>query len=246
MTAITGAGAQTAVTDKLATGSATGTSKAATSRSSLAQNFDTFLTMLTTQLKHQDPLSPMDSTQFTNQLVMFAGVEQQINTNSNLESLIGVQKTNQTAAAIGYIGQTVEVEGSTMPLQGGKGTFSYTLDADAKSATVLIRNSEGTLVRKASIPTDKGRHDVNWDGKDDSGNALEDGQYTFEVAATAKDGSTMTAGTTVFGKVTEVAADATNGTQLSLGGLLTTLDKVLTIRDTASLASGSTSSGTTN
>ncbi|MGE5502965.1 MAG: flagellar hook assembly protein FlgD [Actinomycetota bacterium] len=237
MTAIIGAGANTAATDKMpgSTG-VDGSSQSAASSSKLAQNFDTFLTMLTTQLKHQDPLSPMDSTQFTSQLVQFASVEQQINANKNLETLIGVQKTNQTAAAIGYLGQTVEIAGSDVPLQGGKGNFSYTLPSDAKDATVLIRNTDGTLVRKASVPTDKGRHDINWDGKDDNGNALNDGKYTFQVVANAKDGSTMDVPTTVFGRVTDLSSDTT-GTLLSLGGVTTSLDKVLTIRDTASLAS---------
>ncbi|MCC7047960.1 MAG: hypothetical protein IT562_14710, partial [Alphaproteobacteria bacterium] len=85
------------------TATATGTTK---SMSKLAENFDQFLTLLTTQLKNQDPLSPMDSAQFTQQLVSFAGVEQQINTNKNLETLLSLQKSNQMVGALDLMGKT--------------------------------------------------------------------------------------------------------------------------------------------
>ncbi|HZZ11369.1 MAG TPA: flagellar hook capping FlgD N-terminal domain-containing protein, partial [Paraburkholderia sp.] len=78
-----------------------------TASQQLAGNFDTFLTLLTTQLQNQDPLSPMDSTQFTQQLVAFSGVEQQINTNNNLQSLIALNQSQQAASAVSYIGHSV-------------------------------------------------------------------------------------------------------------------------------------------
>src|SRR5262245_29800369 len=106
------------------TGTTTGSS---TSMGKLTENFDQFLALLTTQLKNQDPLSPMDSSEFTNQLVQFAGVEQQIATNKNLESLVTLQKSSQVMGALELMGKKVEVSGTTVPLQDKSATFVYTL-----------------------------------------------------------------------------------------------------------------------
>ncbi|CAA7611902.1 Flagellar hook capping protein [Candidatus Terasakiella magnetica] len=236
-TAVTGAGANTAAIDTMAnsTGAAASTSKSATSKATLGTNFNTFLNMLTTQLKHQDPLSPMDSTQFTNQLVQFSSVEQQINANSNLETLIGLQKTNLTSSAIPYLGQTVETAGGTMALQDGQAGFSYTLPSVASAMTVSVKDSSGRIV--ATLPNadpSTGRHEMTWDGKDDSGTQLKDGKYSVEVTATGADGASLTVAQTAYGRVTDVANDATNGTQLKMGDIGIGLDKILTVKDTAS------------
>lgn len=217
------------------TGAAT-TGKSLASGKKLAENFDTFLVMLTTQLKHQDPLSPMDSTQFTNQLVQFANVEQQIAANSNLEKLIGVNQVNLKAQAISYIGRTVEVPTNSLPLQDGKAAFSYTLPEDAKSVAVVIKNADGTIVRNLTAVTTAGRQEMTWDGKDTSGKQLADGRYTIEVSAINGEGKALESGVTVYGKVTDVASDATE-TLLAMGKVVTTVDNVLTVRDTASVQS---------
>lgn len=217
------------------TAAATGKSAAAGTR--LADNFDTFLTMLTTQLKHQDPLSPMDSTQFTNQLVQFANVEQQIAANTNLETLIGVNQVNLKAQAISYIGHTIEVSTNALPLQDGKANFSFTLAEDAKSVAVVIRDEDGKAVRSLTgMPIVKGRQEVSWDGKDANGKQLADGLYTVDVAALNPEGKSMESGVTVYGKVTDVASDAKE-TLLAMGKVVTTVESVLTVRDPASVQS---------
>lgn len=229
---------------------ATDTSKSATSAKSLAQNFDTFLTMLTTQLKHQDPLSPMDSTEFTNQLVQFAGVEQQINANSNLEKLISATNLNTKSQAIGYIGQTVEADTSNVPLQNKKANFSVNLAEEATSASAVIKDSSGKIVANVPIKGTTGRQEVTWDGKDKDGNQLEDGFYSISVSALNSDGETVNSAVTVYGKVTDVASDST-GTLIGMGKVVVAIDKILTVRDTASVqtstssSSSSTSSTTT-
>src|SRR5258708_22542200 len=105
--------------------SATGTSpsansgvtmKTTTDTTTLAGNFSTFLTLLTTQLKNQNPLEPLDTNQFTQQLVQFAGVEQQINMNSQLTTLVGLQKATQTTSAMSFLGATATVDGTTSKL----------------------------------------------------------------------------------------------------------------------------------
>jgi len=193
------------------------TTKSDTSRTSLTSNFNTFLTMLTTQLKHQDPLSPMDSTQFTSQLVQYAGVEQQINTNSNLEKLLTFQQNTQTAQAVNYLGQAVEMAGSQLPVQNHSGTFSYTLPQAANSCEIQVKDSTGTVVYKTTGDLTAGRHDLAWNGVDSSGKTLDDGIYTVNVVAKDKDGKSITPVMTVFGQVTKVTNDATNGTVLEMG-----------------------------
>src|SRR3954462_3431804 len=96
------------------TSSATGVDK-----DTLAGNFQTFLTLLTTQLKNQNPLDPLDTNQFTAQLVQFAQVEQQLKSNDQLTTLVSLQKTGQATQALNLVGQTVAVDGDTAPLKDG-------------------------------------------------------------------------------------------------------------------------------
>lgn len=228
----TAAAATTSTSQASATDSG---NKSVLGRSKLSENFDTFLVMLTTQLKHQDPLSPMDSTQFTNQLVQFANVEQQINANQNLESLISIQKVNQTAMAIGYMGQTVEIPSLDVPLQDSKAFFSYNLPEDARGLVVTISDSTGKEVAQfTDLNTTKGRHEVFWNGKDKSGKQMADGSYTVKVEAAKQDMSPLSASVSTYGKVTDVAGDS-NGTLLSAGGVVFKLDDVLTLRDPTSV-----------
>lgn len=208
------------------------TSKSAISGTKLAENFDTFLTMLTVQLKNQDPLSPMDSTEFTNQLVQFSAVEQQIASNKNLENLIAVTQTNTKAQAIAYIGHTIEVAGTMVPVQDGKASFSYTLPEEARSIAVVLKDTTGKVVANLNGNTTAGRHEVEWDGRDTNGNVVEDGPYVLSVVATKGDGSSMNVGSTVYGRVTDVAADATE-TLIAMGKVVAKVEDVLTVREKA-------------
>ena len=224
----------------------TNSNTAAGSQTALTGNLNTFLTMLTTQLKNQDPLSPMDSTQFTNQLVQFSAVEQQINTNSNLETLISLQKTSQQASAISYLGQTVSFSSSTLPLSSGASAFSYTLPSQAASLTVQIEDSSGAIVNTLTSPSGAaGTHDVSWDGTDSGGKQLPDGQYTIAITATDANGKAIIPTTAAYGIVTGVTSDS-NGTELELGdsGMTTPLSGVLSIHSPVS-NSGTGSTGTT-
>ena len=205
------------------------------SSAGLSSNLNMFLTMLTTQLKNQDPLSPTDSTQFTNQLVLYSQVEQGIQTNSNLTKLINLQSTNQQSASIGYIGQTVEVSGTTLPLQNGAADLSYTLPSAAASAVVQIQDSSGNTVAQLTGPTAAGTHYLSWNGKNSGGNQLADGTYTIKVVADDPSGNGITATTNTYGKVTGVSSDSTNGTLLDMGAATTSLSSVTAIVDTTTL-----------
>lgn len=207
-------------------------SKSAASSTKLAESFDTFLVMLTTQLKHQDPLSPMDSTQFTNQLVQFANVEQQINANANLESLIGLNQMNQQVSAINYIGRNIEAATGLVPVQGGKAAFSYTLAEEARSVSVVVKDMTGKIVNTLPGQGEAGRHEMTWDGKDAEGRQLDDGAYVLEVVANSAENEPVDSVTTVYGRVTDVSSDGTE-TLVNMNGVVVPLDWVLTVRDAA-------------
>jgi flagellar basal-body rod modification protein FlgD len=196
----------------------------------LAQNFDSFLSLLTTQLKNQDPLAPMDSTQFTTQLVQFSQVEQSINTNSRLDQLVKLQSGSQAVSAVSFVGKSIEAFGDTMVLSEGTASYVYTLPQDAASSTVTIKDSSGKIVHTiTNAPTAEGKHVLTWDGKDDQGNALEDGTYSFSVAAKDSDGAAVDATTAIAGTVQGVTVE--NGVVvLDLGnGQLVKVTDVFTV-----------------
>src|SRR3984893_11054067 len=132
-------------TSPAGTPSTTGATAGSTNLGNIAGNFNAFLTLLTTQLQHQDPLSPLDTNQFTQQLVQFASVEQQINMNTSLSTLISLQQTAQATSALGFIGATVVVSGNSAQLVNGQATWNYTIASPA-TATINISNASGQLV----------------------------------------------------------------------------------------------------
>src|SRR5437762_6857991 len=115
---------------------------ASTATTGIADNFQTFLTLLTTQLKNQNPLDPLDTNQFTQQLVQFAGVEQQINMNQQLTSLVALQKANQVTSAMSFLGATATVDGSSTKLTSGKGSRSFSVDKPS-TGTITIKDKTG-------------------------------------------------------------------------------------------------------
>lgn len=179
--------------------------KESAGRNKLAKDLNTFLTLLTSQLKHQDPLSPMDSTEFTQQLVQFAQVEQQMSQNEKLDKLVAAQNASLAATAVGYIGNYVEAESTQVPLQDGKGRFAYGLREAATQVGIMIKDATGRIVRSFNGETSAGMHDFRWDGKDDSGDQLPDGTYGIAITATGDKGSVET-WSTAFGKVTGVTS----------------------------------------
>src|SRR5258708_28037435 len=108
------------------TAASTAASASGLEKDTIAGNFQTFLTLLTTQLKNQNPLDPLDTNQFTAQLVQFAQVEQQLKSNTQLGTLVSLQQTAQNTAALTFVGQKVDVAGTTTPLTNRPATSPMT------------------------------------------------------------------------------------------------------------------------
>jgi flagellar basal-body rod modification protein FlgD len=176
----------------------------------LSSNFDTFLTLLTTQLKNQDPTSPMDSNQFTQQLVEFSQVEQQIDTNSNLKALLAQGQSNGAAVAAGYLGKKVSVTNGMASLADGAAAWTYTLDAASSATQLTVSDANGRIVYAAPGETGAGNHSFAWDGKDANGNALQDGAYRLAVTAMGANGQSVTSHVASAGAVSQI--DMTGGT----------------------------------
>ena len=202
------------------------------SRQTLSADMNTFLTLLTTQLKYQDPLDPMDTAEFTNQLVQYSNVEQSIQTNEKLDTLLSLNIANLGAQAVSYIGKTVQVLGDVMPLENGKAKATYTLDKDVTSVIVTVKDMNGKVVYSEQGKITAGTHEFTWGGKDSNGNQLEDGAYQISVSTKVPSGETSASiMTTVFGKVTGVASDE-NTVYVGLGDSVTaSLGDIVTIRN---------------
>jgi len=211
----------------------TGSSTNNTAMQQLSGNLNTFLTLLTTQLQNQDPLSPMDSTQFTQQLVEYSQVEQQINTNTNLQNLISLQQAGAGAASVGYLGKEVTVTNGNAALTGGSATWNYSLAADAATTTLTVTNSSGQTVYSTAGSGSSGSNTFTWNGQDNNGNQLPDGTYTLAVAATDSNGNTVTANVTSTGTVSEINLSGT-APQLMIGNMAVPLTAVSLIQNQSS------------
>jgi flagellar basal-body rod modification protein FlgD len=200
--------------------------------SQLSGNFNTFLTLLTSQLKNQDPTSPMDSSTFTQQLVMYSQVEQQIGTNTNLKTLIGQGTTQLGAYATSYLGKAVSVTNGNAALNNGSAMWTYTLNTTASSNTLTVTDANDKVVYSGNGATGSGTHQFNWNGKDNNGNQLADGTYKLTVSAKALDGSGVTSAVASAGVVSEI--DMTSGTpQLVIGTMEVGLGDIANVANVA-------------
>jgi flagellar basal-body rod modification protein FlgD len=200
------------------------------SSATLAENFDNFLTLLTTQLQHQDPLSPLDTAEFTNQLTNFAQVEQIINSNKKLDSLINLQGAVQLSTGVSYIGKIAEAPGDVMLLDDSQGQIGYQLSESSAQTNITILDQQNNLVGIFQGNTNAGPHVFNWDGLDGSGNQRADGAYRILVTALDNEGNTIETSTTTFGKVTGVEVEGGNVT-LTLGPLSVDLEDVVSVHE---------------
>ena len=199
-----------------AIGNTTSAQTAATINSGLGQiasNYTTFLSLLTTQLKNQDPTSPLDTNQFTQQLTQMTGVQQQLLSNQLLQQLVN-QSQGGVVSAVGLIGKTVTANGNSEMLQNGAATYQFNLPTAAANATATITDSNNTVIWTGPIATSgTGVQNFTWNGQNQSGVAQTDGNlYTLSVAAKDASGANIAVTNTLQGQVT--AIQQTNGTTM--------------------------------
>jgi len=217
-------------TSAVASTASSAQTKSDVARTSLSSDIESFLQLLTTQLKYQDPLSPMDSSEFTSQLAQFATVEQGINTNSNLESLLSLTRSNQAATALSYIGKTVEAKGNVNMLVDGETEFKYTIDKQSASTTIVVRNTANQVVYSTSGEKQTGTYSFKWDGKNTYGAQQPDGAYSVSVTTTDSEGKSGTATTFVVGTIdgADMSGDNVN---VMIGSITVPFENIVTLRN---------------
>lgn len=194
----------------------------------LAGNFQTFLTLLTTQLQHQNPLDPLDTNQFTQQLVQFAGVEQQLKTNDSLSQLVTLQKTTQATEALGFVGKTALVDGSTATMTKSSATWHLNVPTDS-TVSISIANSSGQTVFTGKYTAAAGSDiPFTWNGQGNDGTQWPDGKYT--ISATGKDVANNNVGVAAQVQGTISSVDLTQSPPLlNIDGNSYTLSQVKSI-----------------
>lgn len=185
--------------------STTTQSASATASSQLSQNFDTFLTLLTTQLRNQDPLKPLDTEKFTEQLVQFANVEQSIKTNQHLEALLALQASSANETALSMVGRIATVESDTAALTSDAAQWTYTLPQNAAALTAKVYDMSGALVAVLTGPASAGAHQLNWNGAMNNGGKATPGLYRIDVEAVDAEGSPIAAEVAARGRVSGVS-----------------------------------------
>jgi flagellar basal-body rod modification protein FlgD len=183
----------------------------------LSTNFSTFLTMLMTQLQNQDPTSPLDSSQFTSELVQFSSVEQQINTNTNLTQLIQLTQASQVEQSSALLKKPATVTSTQLSLQNGTSAVNFNTTT-AEPISISVTNASGTQVASATTTSNAGSNTWSWDGQTSSGATLPDGVYTVTVNTVGSSGTVAAVPFTVTGTVTGVE-NVGGVVQLQMGGL---------------------------
>jgi flagellar basal-body rod modification protein FlgD len=202
----------------------TGSVSNALDNTEIASNFTTFLQLLTTQLKNQNPLDPLDTNQFTQQLVEFAQVEQQMKSNDQLSSLVSLEKSAQATTALAYVGATVVVDGSTAQLTNSTANWSLNVSKPS-TATITIKDSTGQNVYTGTVAVNPGAQNFTWNGRGNDGRVWPDGAYTLTATAVDANQQSVAISTEVQAVVDSV--DLTQDTpQLSINGQNYTLDKI--------------------
>jgi flagellar basal-body rod modification protein FlgD len=196
---------------------------------SIANNYQTFLSLLTTQLQNQDPLSPMDTTQFTSQLTQMTGVEQQLLSNQLLQQLVNQnQSGGGLVSAVNLIGKNVTVDGSSATLSGGQATWEFSLPSTPATMNVSVVDANNNVVWTGAVtPSGSGAQSFTWNGQNQSGAQIKDGgAYTLTINAKDATGTTITPATTLQGTATAVQ-QVSGQTMVTVGGSQVPLSSII-------------------
>ena len=193
----------------------------------LADDFDNFLNLLTTQLQYQDPLSPLDSNEFTQQLVSFTGVEQSIATNQNLEKLVAQNKTLESANAVDYLGKEITVQSDRAGLgEEGTAVWEYILGTTASSVELQIKDQNGILIETLNGDLSAGVNQFNWTAP----TGTEPGVYSLSVVAKSANDEKVDA--TIYSRGIVTSVEKVGGeVLLASNGILVAPSNVLTVQE---------------
>ncbi len=161
------------------------------SQSTIATSFDTFLTLLTTQLQNQNPLEPLDANEFTQQLVQFSEVEQTIKSNENLESLLKLQAATAVTNSVSYIGKTVELSEATQELTNNSASWPIEAANSSDKATFTVSDADGNVVFSEQKAISSGSSEYTWDGRTNTGSIAPKGNYSLSISAKNSEGVTI-------------------------------------------------------
>lgn len=186
--------------------------------SALTSDFDTFLRMLTTQIQNQDPLNPMESTEFAAQLATFAGVEQQIRTNDQLAGLSAQLGLSTMSQLTGWIGMEARVGGAAQ-FSGAPLTLSPNPPALADSAQLIVLDAQGAEVQRLSVPV--ASREIEWAGTSATGTPLPEGAYTFRLEGFAAGKSLGVQEVEHYAIVREAQGNGAGGVRLVFDGGIT-------------------------
>jgi flagellar basal-body rod modification protein FlgD len=213
-----------AVTATITSATNAATTIAGVDKTTIAGNFQSFLQLLTTQLKNQNPLDPLDTNQFTQQLVQFAQVEQQLKSNDQLAKLVALEQTAQSTYALAFVGKAVAVDGVTAPLANGAAVWNLSVPKPVE-ATVNIKAPSGQTVYSGTYSMNAGQNPFIWDGRDASGLQWPDGNYTIAISAVDASRQPVAIATEIEARVD--SADLSKSPPvLSIAGHDYTFDKV--------------------
>ncbi len=156
----------------------------------LTKDFNNFLQLLIAQLRNQDPTEPLDSNEFTQLVVSFTEVEQNVQTNNLLQAQIDLETSNQISSAANYIGKEVEVKNNLLYVteDQAEADFAYILTSPVEESIITIRDAKGHLVHQSKGSSSSGRHNIRWDRKDADGRPLPAGIYSVSVLAKTSGG----------------------------------------------------------
>lgn len=190
-------------------------------------NFDTFLSLLTAQLRNQDPLEPVDSTAFVAQLAQFSAVEQQVQTNTALADILGVLGGGDTASLASWLGTNVQAAGPVF-FDGSPVALTTTPAPEATDAALIVRNAAGEII--ARQPVSGLDAELIWNGLTAAGDPAPNGPYSFTVESSRNGEPLVTQQAVGFSKVEEIRLDGEDPVLVLQGGDSIGLEDVLAVR----------------
>ncbi|VAX23921.1 Flagellar basal-body rod modification protein FlgD [hydrothermal vent metagenome] len=206
---------------------------------------DQFLTLLIAQIKHQDPMNPMENTEFTAQMAQFSSLEQLFSINDNLGSLTAATAATNSAQGMNLIGKEVTVQGHSVHVTGGQASdIGFSLPDLAGEVSINVEDQAGNIVRTIELgPRGAGEHSIKWDGLNNNGKPLADSLYNYTVSATDISGNLVEANTYTRGVVDKVSFDNNVG-YIHIGNKKYMLGEVLEISEPASSLASATNTNT--